>query len=441
MASINLIIAREFNERVRKKSFIVTTILIPILMVALMLAPALIMRYAHGDTRLIEVIDQSGLIAPSLENNSEIVFEPTSATLDEARRSTAENETFGVLVIGEDVLTNPNNVTLYANGPSSVSIEEAIKSQVSGIIEKEKLKAYHIDNLQQILAEVETHVSLQVFRVDDGRDKQAASSAIATTVGIVLAMVLYMFLLMYGAMVMQSVIEEKNNRVLEVIVSSVSPFRLMLGKILGIALVAIFQILIWAVLIVVIGGVVIPHLFTPDMMGGMEGMEAMQAMQSGAMGGIDATAIQALSVMTDIGYITQILVYLILYVMGGYLLYSAMFAAVGSAVDSVQDAQQLQTPITIPIILSIFVMLLVTKDPNAPLVFWCSMIPFTSPVVMMARIPNGIPMWEPVVSLVILYASFLVMVWLAAKIFRVGIFMYGKKTTFKELWKWMRYKY
>ncbi len=145
--------------------------------------------------------------------------------------------------------------------------------------------------------------------------------------------------------------------------------------------------------------------------------------------------------MTDIGYITQILVYLILYVMGGYLLYSAMFAAVGSAVDSVQDAQQLQTPITIPIILSIFVMLLVTKDPNAPLVFWCSMIPFTSPVVMMARIPNGIPMWEPVVSLVILYASFLVMVWLAAKIFRVGIFMYGKKTTFKELWKWMRYKY
>ncbi|WP_300110732.1 ABC transporter permease, partial [uncultured Alistipes sp.] len=249
-SKIGIIIAREFNERVRKKSFIVTTILMPILMIGLMVAPALIMRYSRGETRLITVIDRSGLIAPQLESGEEIVFNTTDLTLDEARRDLTDQ--FGILWIGEDVMTNPNNVKLYTNGSSSMLAEESVSGQIADIIEKEKLKAYNIENLSQILEQVETTVYMQVFRNDrmlEGEDEQATSSSVATAVGFILAMILYMFLVVYGAMVMQSVIEEKNNRVLEVVVSSISPFQLMLAKILGVASVAVGQELIWGVLV------------------------------------------------------------------------------------------------------------------------------------------------------------------------------------------------
>ncbi|MEG2370465.1 MAG: ABC transporter permease [Alistipes sp.] len=438
MSKVGIIIGREFNERVRKKSFIITTILMPILMIGMMVAPALIMRYSGSDTKHIAVIDESGLIAPQLESNEELVFEPCNLTTEEARKTLTDQ--FGVLYIGSDVMTNPANVKLYANSSSSMSVESGIEGQIEKIIETQKLKAYNIENLTQIMAEVKTTVDMQTIRNDESneQDTQAKSSAIATAVGLVLGMILYMFLLIYGSMVMQSVIEEKNSRVLEVMVSSVRPFDLMLGKILGIASVAVVQILVWAVLICGVGALVMPHLVPADM------MASAQAMQQGvpnAAGGMDADMLQAVATATDFGYIVSIFAYLLLYVVGGYLLYSAMFAAVGSSVDSVQDAQQLQTPIMIPIILSIFVMMTVMNDPNSQLAFWFSMIPFTSPVVMMARIPCGIPTWEIILSLVILYASFVAMVWLAAKIYRVGIFMYGKKPSFKELYKWIRYKY
>ena len=421
-SKIGIIITREFNERVRKKSFIVTTILMPVLMIGLMVAPALIMRYSQGETRHISVIDESGVIAPRLESSEEVVYEPTDLTLDEARRE--HTDRFGILWIGGDIMTNPGNVKLYTNGSSAMLVEESVSGQIADIIEKEKLKDYNIENLSQILDEVKTTVYMQ---------------AVSTVVGLVLGMILYMFLMIYGAMVMQSVIEEKNNRVLEVVVSSISPFRLMLGKILGIASVAVVQVLIWGVLVCGVGALVMPHLISAEMMGSVEAMRAGTLDPTAA--GVDMEMVQTLATATDFGYVFQIFAYLLLYVIGGYLLYSAMFAAVGSAVDNVQDAQQLQTPIMLPIILSIFVMMVVMKDPNSPLVFWCSMIPFTSPVVMMARIPCGIPTWEIVVSLAVLYATFMAMVWLAAKIYRVGIFMYGKKPTFKELYKWIRYKY
>ena len=423
-SKIGIIITREFNERVRKKSFIVTTILMP----GLMVAPALIMRYSQGETRHISVIDESGVIAPRLESSEEVVYEPTDLTLDEARRE--HTDRFGILWIGGDIMTNPGNVKLYTNGSSAMLVEESVSGQIADIIEKEKLKDYNIENLSQILYEVKTTVYMQVFRndqmQDDGSDKQANSSAVSTVVGLVLGMILYMFLMIYGAMVMQSVIEEKNNRVLEVVVSSISP-------------VAVVQVLIWGVLVCGVGALVMPHLISAEMMGSVEAMRAGTLDPTAA--GVDMEMVQTLATATDFGYVFQIFAYLLLYVIGGYLLYSAMFAAVGSAVDNVQDAQQLQTPIMLPIILSIFVMMVVMKDPNSPLVFWCSMIPFTSPVVMMARIPCGIPTWEIVVSLAVLYATFMAMVWLAAKIYRVGIFMYGKKPTFKELYKWIRYKY
>ena len=227
---------------------------------------------------------------------------------------------------------------------------------------------------------------------------------------------------------------------LEVVVSSVRPFELMMGKILGVASVAVVQILIWGVLICGVGALLIPHLMPAEVMAGAQAMQ-QGVPEAAALSGVSPEMMQAVATMTDFGYLVQIFVCLLLFVVGGYLLYSAMFAAVGSAVDSVQDAQQLQTPITIPIILAFLVMVSVMKDPNSPLAFWFSLIPFTSPVVMMARIPYGIPTWEVVLSLVLLYASFVAMVWLAGKIYRVGIFMYGKKPTFRELLKWMKYKY
>ena len=440
MSNISLIIQREFNERVRKKSFIITTILMPVLMLALMVAPALIMRFSRGETKTIVVIDDSGLVAPKLVDSEEIRFTTTDKSTDEARREFSD--LFGVLWIGSDILENPSAAKLYANSSSSLSLEESLTGQIERILEAEKLRRYNIDNLQQILDEVKTTVTLQTFRNDKSQEEetQAQSSVVATAAGYILGFVLYMFLLIYGSMVMQSVIEEKNNRVLEVMVSSVRPFDLMMGKILGIASVAVVQIVIWGVLIVGVGSFVMPQLMPAEAMAGVEAVR--QGMpDAAAASGMDTEMLQAVAAVTDLGYVVKIFVCLLLFVFGGYLLYSAMFAAVGSAVDNVQDASQLQTPITLPIILALLMMLAVIKDPNSPLAFWFSIIPFTSPVVMMARIPYDIPLWEIVLSLAVLYASFIGMVWFAAKIYRVGIFMYGKKPTLKELVKWMRYKY
>ena len=440
MSNVSIIIQREFNERVRKKSFIITTILMPVLMIVLMIAPALIMEYSRGEQKTIAVIDDSGLVAPQLQSNEELRFEPTDLTTEEARRSLTDR--FGVLYIGSDILENPSDVKLYANASSSLSIESNITGQIEDILEAEKLKAYHIDNLQQILDEVKTTVTLQTFRNDKSQEaeSQAQSSTVATAAGYILGFVLYMFLLIYGSMVMQSVIEEKNNRVLEVVVSSVRPFDLMLGKILGVALVAVVQVLIWGVLIFAVGAIVLPQLMPAEMMAGGQAMQ--QGMpDAAAMGDMDPEMLQAVAAVTDTGYILKIFVCLLLFVFGGYLLYSAMFAAVGSAVDNVQDASQLQMPVTLPIILALLMMLAVIKDPNSSQAVWLSVIPFTAPVVMMDRIPYDIPLWEIVLSLVVLYASFVAMVWFAGKIYRVGIFMYGKKPTFKELLKWVRYKY
>ena len=440
MSNISIIIQREFNERVRKKSFIITTLLMPLLMVALMAAPALIMQFSRGDEKRIAVIDESGLVAPRLESDEELRFEPTDLTTEEARRTLTDR--FGVLRIGGDILENPSDVKLYANSSSSLSVESSITDQIERILEAEKLKRYNIDNLQQILDEVKTTVTLQTFRNDKSQEEEthAQSSTVATVTGYVLGFILYMFLLIYGQMVMQSVIEEKNNRVLEVMVSSVRPFDLMMGKILGIASVAVVQVAIWGVLICGIGAAVMPHLMPSDV------MASAQAMQQGmpdaaAASGMDPEMLQAVAAITDLGYIVRIFVCLLLFVFGGSLFYSAMFAAVGSAVDNVQDASQLQTPITLPIILALLMMFAVIRDPNSQMAFWFSVIPFTSPIVMIVRIPYDIPLWEIALSLAVLYASFVGMVWFAAKIYRVGIFMYGKKPTLGELFKWVRYKY
>lgn len=436
MNKIGIIIAREFNERVKKKSFIITTILMPLLMIGMMAAPTLMMLFAKGEQKTLLVIDESSVVAPQLEGNEDVEFKTVDAALEEARK---DMDVFGVLWIGENIVDSPSDVKLYTNSSSSMSLEESITAQIEKVIERERLKRYDIDNLEDIMKDLKASVTMTTYRNDqseEGKDEQATSSVVSYLLGLVLGMMLYMFLIIYGSMVMTSVIEEKGSRVLDVLVSSVSPFQLMMGKILGVAAVAVTQIAIWGVLVCGIGSAVLPALMPDDVMQSVEAVQAGQMTLEEA--DMDAETISALSLATDMSGLVMMFVWLLLFLLGGFLFYSAMFAAVGSAVDSIQDANQLQTPITVPIILALILAMSVFNDPNSPLAFWGSIIPFTSPVVMMARIPFDIPTWQIVLSLVLLYASVASMAWVAGKIYRVGIFMHGKKPSFKELLSWVK---
>lgn len=435
-SKIGIIIGREFNERVKKKSFIITTLLTPLLMLALIFAPMLIAGYSEESTKHIAVVDDTNIIAQQLTSTDEINFELTPLPLEIAR--TEYSDCYAVLHIGSDIVTNPTDACLYTNGVAAMGTEQNIATQLTLAVQKEKMKQHDID--WQVMQQLNTRVSLQSAKNTQSTESaESSSTAVASVLAYVLSFILYMFLLLYGVMVMQSVIEEKNNRVLEVLVSTVRPFDMMMGKILGVASVALLQIMIW---IVFIGGVayfVLPHVLPDEILAALDMMK--QGVPASAIdGGEQMGMLQAIMILSNIKYVGGIIVWLLVFMFGGFLLYAAMFAAVGSAVDSPQDAQQLQTPIMLPIMIALFVMLTVINDPSSNVAFWFSMIPFTSPIVMMARIPYEIPLWEIVLSAVSLYATFIAVVWGAGKIYRVGILMHGKKPNIKELLRWMRYK-
>lgn len=444
MNKIGIIIGREFNERVRKKSFIITTLLTPLLMIGLMVAPMLLTQYTGSEQKCIAVVDDSKLIGQHLQSNDEILFEQTELPVELARVEYSDR--FAVLHIGSNIMENPGDVRLYTNSTASITLEMNIASQLESVIEEIKLQRLNIEDLPSILASIKTNINLQSYSNGTPADsdsesstgEKANSSIVATVVAYVLSFMLYMFILIYGVMVMQSVIEEKNSRVLEVMVSTVRPLDMMLGKILGVASVALLQIAIWIALIMGVGYFVMPELI-PDEMSMAVAMLQQGASPESLGTDTDMGLLQAIATLTDIGYLMKIIGSLLVFMVGGFLLYAALFAAIGSAVDNPQDAQQLQTPVTIPIILSLFVMLSVINDPTSELAFWFSMIPLTSPIVMMARIPYDIPGWEIALSLGILIATFIIVVWGAGKIYRIGILMHGKKPSIKELWKWMRY--
>ena len=438
MKNIALIVMREFKERVYKKSFIITTLLMPLLFAAIGAAPTLIMIFAKGDTKNISVIDQSGVVAQKLESNDNIAFTTIhNGDLQQTLQSSLAEESFGVLYIGEDIVKNPNNIQLYTNTSSSMLVEESIVDQIEEIIEAERLKEYNISDLKEILEKVEVNISLSTFRND--QQNSASSSAASSFIGIALGFVLYFFLMIYGSIVMQSIIEEKSSRILEVLVSTVKPFDMMMGKILGVAAVAATQIVIWGVLIVAISALLIPAIMPDDILASVEAVKGGADVMAMASSGVDIETVTAMASITNTGYIAELISLLFVFMVGGFLLYAAMYAAVGASVDSLQDAQQLTTPITLPIIIAFIILTIVMNDPSSPLVVWCSMIPFTSPIVMIGRIPSGIPTWEIVTSIVLLYSTFIVMVWLAGKIYRIGIFMHGKKPTLKDLYKWLKY--
>ena len=439
MSAIGIIIGREFRERVMKKSFIISTILTPLLMVGIMVGTSFIMATNVGEAKRIAVVDRSGVIAPSLTSTDVIIYEPTDRTPEELRAESDE-QMYGFLVIGEQVIDNPSDVSLYTYSTSTMDVESAIARDIEDVIEQTRLKTYDIENLPQIMAEVEADVTLRSYKIGaQDEDDKESSSVLAFGLAYVFGLMMYLFVMIYGSQVMQGVIEEKNSKVLEVMVATVRPYHLMMGKILGIASVAVLQFVIWIVIIFVGGSVVMQFLMPSELVESAAAISAGTADMAAMEGaGVDLELATMLANATDIGFLVRFFGSFLLYFLGGYLLYAAMFAAVGSAVDNVQDAQQFQTPITMPIIIGFIVMIFAMNEPHAPLSVWCSMIPFTSPIVMMARLPFDVPMWELLLSLALLAASFVFMVWAAAKIYRIGIFMHGRKPSYKELWQWIR---
>lgn len=427
MKNIYLIISREYLERVRKKSFIIVTLLMPLFMIGMMIAPTLMMLYSTSDQKQVVVIDRSGLIADNLCETPEVTFirEDRMSKSEACNIYNEESGIFGILYIGETI-EDRDSVQLITNSSSSMMFEQNIAAQIESIVERDKLKAYDIDNLEEILASIETNIDLATY-VNDGSGEEesmeSTSSGVNYILGIVLGMMLYMIIILYGQMVLTSVIEEKSSRVIDVMVTSCTPFQLMMGKILGIAAVALTQIGIWALLVLSASKFLVPAVFSAD-------VAAANDMMLGA----------ALGTITDTGYLASLFACLVLFILGGFLLYASLYAAAGSAVDSIQDSQQFNSIIMIPIIISIIIMMSVFNDPNSPIAFWSSMIPFTSPIVMIARVPFGIPVWEIIVSLIVLYLTFIATTYLASKIFRVGIFMHGKRNTWRDLWVWIREK-
>lgn len=435
LSKVMIIVRREYLERVSKKSFIFTTLLMPLLMLAMMVVPVLITELSEGEHRTVLVVDNSGVIAQGLKSTDAVTFRVDSNA--NWRDSLMAETVDAALIIPADVMSGKSNLQLYNTGASSLAQEQEIASQVDKLIETTRLREYNIDNLDEIISAVQSNVDVETRTFNPDGSEKSSSTMLSYILGMVLAVMLYFIMLLYGQMVMTSIIEEKNNRVLEIVVSSVRPMQLMLGKICGIGLVAVTQILIWAVLIAVMSAVVMPAIIPANI---AADVSALNAGVSPDALGTDVGLLQAIQMMGNVGYVLQLFGLLLLFLVGGFMLYAAIYAAIGSAVDNIQDASQLQSIVIFPIIFGFIFGMAAATDPNSQLAFWASMVPFTSPMVMMARIPFGIPAWEIVVSLVVLYASFFAAVWCAGKIYRVGIFMYGKKPTVKELIRWMRYK-
>lgn len=434
MNNLGLIIQREYLERVRKKSFIVTTLLMPIFMILLMAAPAMIMLLSTPDHNVIGVVDNSGVVLPHLQGNELYEFVPIQG---DPQSKVEDGEIDGYLIIPSDIQKAASPVlNLYMSSAIPIELQSSLSSQINSIVENHKLLAYNIQNLPEIMDAVNTNVKINEVRLDK-EEGESLTSDLSFLIGLFMSFLLYMFLIMYGSMVMTSIIEEKNNRVLELVVSSVNPNQLMFGKITGIGLVAITQIVIWGIIMAFVSTLLLPAILPTEVLSDVTQMRA-GTLDMSQVDNYDT--LNALSILTNVGFIIQLFLWLILFLVGGFLLYAAMFAAVGSAVDNIQDASQLQSFILIPIIIALIVSVSIGNAPNSALAVWLSMIPFTSPMVMMSRIPAGIDLWQPWVSAIILYASFIFMVWFAGKIYRIGIFMYGKKPNVKDLIKWARYK-
>ena len=451
MRNIGIIISREYLTRVKKKSFLLTTFLVPVLFAAMCILPSVIMFMAKETGKKVAVVDASGIVMPYLTDTETIDYtDYSSESADTMKASFVSLELDALVVVSElDTVNRTVTVASYSDKPMSVDMKESIQSKVNEAVEDYRLSLYEVSDLKQIMAEVESDITMSTFTLDEAGEEKITSSEVYMMISMLLSIVIYMFIAMFSGMVMQSVIEEKASRVVEVLVSSVKATELMFGKIIGVACVALTQFFLWILLTAVLVGGFSAFVGFDSIMGDPAQTEQMMEM-AGQMGGIsmeDAAAMAqdesemgaVLSTLRDLNYV-QLIVAFIVYFALGYLLYASFFAAIGSAVENEADTNQLQMPVTVPLLLAFFIALYAFKSPDSPIVFWGSMIPFTSPIVMLARIPFGVPAWELGLSIALLALTFVAGAWMSAKIYKIGILMFGKKTTFKDLWKWLRMK-
>jgi ABC-2 type transport system permease protein len=441
MSKINLIIRREYTTRVMKKSFILLTFLTPVLMVAMISLIVYLGGIKDDKIKSIAVIDQSGLYKDVLKNNESYSFVFTNEPIDSLRKNAENSDYTGILLIKTDLSKDSTAAVMYSDKQVNMELKGYISGLLNKYIEEQKLASYNIPNLKQMVESSRTDIDLKTIKWGENGQQKEGSAELALIIGMITAFIIYMFIVIYGAQVMSGVVQEKTNRIVEVVISSVKPFELMMGKIIGIALVGLTQFLMWVILTAGILFALNSSLGSNIQPDTMEKLQQMNQMGMQATPQTNEVTAQINDVMTAINGLdlTQIVILFIIYFLGGYLLYASLFAAIGSAVDNETDTQQFSMPIMLPIIFAIYAGIFSAENPDGPLAFWCSMIPFTSPIVMMVRLPFDVPFWQIALSIGILILSFIGTTWMAGKIYRTGILMYGKKVSWKEMWKWLRY--
>ena len=435
MNTLGLVIQREYITRVRKKSFIILTLLMPLLMVALSVIPFWLSTLNEGGTRHIAVIDDTGVYAPLLQSTENYDFQIIGVSDQRAQESRLGKDLFAILQITGDLHKNPKAVSLISEKQAPQDLQSLIKRTLNEKVTQQRLDelsaAGEVDAgaIRRVRSIVEdgSAISLKTLRLSGDGDVLESSTELSTVIGMIFTILIYMFILLYGNMVMQAVLEEKKSRIVEVMVSSVKPVKLLIGKVVGIGLVGITQLVIWGILLGV--------LFT-GMSLFISSPEKATAI-SADMGDFNMEGLT--NAIMSVNWF-EIALYFITFFIGGYVLYASIFAMFASAVDSEEDTSQFMTPVTLLIMFAFFAGFYSVSNPDGPLAFWTSLIPFTSPIVMMVRIPFGIPLWEKLLSLALLYGTFILISIFSAKVYRVGILMYGKKPTIKEMMKWIKYK-
>lgn len=442
--TIRLVINREYMTRVRKKSFLLITFITPVLFAALCFLPALIMMNTKEAAKKISVVDRSGIVIPALtDSESMTITDCSGMSLDSLKSNLAQLGYDAVLSISPVDSSRSVTAEVYSLKPLGVDLSESLGNKINAAVESYRVASYNIAGLDRIMQEVKPDIRLKTYTLGADGEEKISESGVYMLVSMLLGMVIYMFIAMFGGMVSSSVIEEKSSRVVEVLISSVKATELMFGKIIGIAFVALTQFFLWIVLTFAIVGIV-GAVAGPGLLSGADPAELMQ--MSGAAAGQMASQMPETG---DLGVILsslanmhlgQILVCFVLFFVLGYMLYASLFAAIGSAVENEGDSNQLMLPVTIPLLLGFFIAIYAFKAPDSALVVWGSMIPFTSPIVMLARLPFGVPGWQIILSVALLVVTFVACAWISAKIYKVGILMFGKKSGWKDLWRWIRQK-
>lgn len=438
MSKIGLIIKREFDSRVKKKSFLLATILVPLLFPAIIggMLYFAIEESKNAEQQKVYVLDESGSF--NFENDKKYAFEELNINLEEAKTIFTESEAYALLYFPKFELSDPQGITMYAKKNPSLQASSYFENQIESQIRDQKLKASGINEAE--LESLKTNIDLSTINVSDSGEEKASSAGVAYGIAYAFSFLVYMFVLIYGSQIMQGVIEEKSSKIVEIIVSSVKPFQLMIGKVIGVASVGLLQFVIWVVLIFVLSSAVFSmfDLNPADMQSAQQSMsgingnsETQEMMENSKVGEI-------LNIVYDIPYAYYISVFAFFFI-SGYLLYGALFAAVGSAVDNISDAQQFTMPITMPMIIGFLgTFMFVMPEPDGNVSFWLSIIPFTAPVAMMARVAFGVPAWELALSMGLMVLGFIFTIWMAGRIYRIGILMHGTKVNYKTLLKWVK---